>query len=185
MVPIEEGYGKLQLNGLVRGKDSGNKEWWEEESQGVNDGKGEATVSVWDCKPGCELISLNTGPSWAAGEPRRRRSFFFFFSCGWSAVLRPSVHMLPGTRWCGTGLLPFPTVCWWLTHPAAVTGVSVSARWRTWWTISSASLQSQSAESMMPIRFRCARRPQCPVRNLNIVVRSCLARWLIWSEEGL
>ena len=24
---------------------------------------------------------------------------------------------------------PFPTACWWLTHPAAITGVSVSARW--------------------------------------------------------
>ena len=50
--------------------------------------------------------------------------------------------------------------------------------WRMWWAICSASLQSQSAESMMPIRFRCAHRPQCPVRNLNIVVCSCLARRL-------
>ena len=46
------------------------------------------------------------------------------------------------------------------------------------------SLQSQSAESMVPIHFRCARRPQCPVRNLNIVVCSCLARRLIGSVEG-
>ena len=37
--------------------------------------------------------------------------------------------MLPGTGWCGAGLPPFPTACWWLTHPAAITGVSVSARW--------------------------------------------------------
>ena len=55
--------------------------------------------------------------------------FFFFFFCGQSAVLRPSVHMLPGIWWCITGLPPFPTACWWLTHPAAITGVSVSARW--------------------------------------------------------
>ena len=54
--------------------------------------------------------------------------FFFFFFCGPSAVLRPSVHMLPGIGWCGARLPPFPTACWWLAHPAAVTGVSVSAR---------------------------------------------------------
>ena len=56
--------------------------------------------------------------------------------------------------------------------------------WRMWWTVCSASLQSQSAESMMPIRFRCARRPQCPVRNLNIVVRSC-SRYtiLVWNSR--
>ena len=28
--------------------------------------------------------------------------------------------MLPGIGWCGTGLLPFLTASWWLTHPAAV-----------------------------------------------------------------
>ena len=52
-----------------------------------------------------------------------------FFFCGQSAVLRPSVHMLPGIWWCSAGLPPFPTACWWLTHPATITGVSVSARW--------------------------------------------------------
>ena len=54
---------------------------------------------------------------------------FFFFFCGRSAMLRPSVHMLPGIGWCGAGLSPFPTACWWLTLPAAITDVSVSARW--------------------------------------------------------
>ena len=34
--------------------------------------------------------------------------------------------MLPGTGRCGAGLPPFPTACWWVTHPAAITGVSVS-----------------------------------------------------------
>ena len=53
---------------------------------------------------------------------------YFFFFCGRSAVLRPSIHMLPGIGWCGAGLPPFPIACWWLTHPAAITGVSVSAR---------------------------------------------------------
>ena len=52
----------------------------------------------------------------------------FFFFCGLSAVLRPSVHILPGIGRCGAGLQPFP-IAWWLTHPAAITGVSVSARW--------------------------------------------------------
>ena len=37
--------------------------------------------------------------------------------------------MLPGIGWCNACLPPFPTVCWWLTHPAAINGVSVSARW--------------------------------------------------------
>ena len=61
-------------------------------------------------------------------RPGKAAIIFFFFFCGRSAVLRPSVHMLPGIGWCGAGLPPFPTVCWWLTHPAAITGVSVSAR---------------------------------------------------------
>ena len=69
----------------------------------------------------------------------------FFFFCGRSALLGPSVHMLPGVGRCGAGLPPFPTACRWLTHPEAVTGVSVSARmgqsWRMWWTVCSASLQ--------------------------------------------
>ena len=38
-------------------------------------------------------------------------------------MLRPSVHRLPATGWCGAGLPPFLTACWWLTHPAAITGV--------------------------------------------------------------
>ena len=57
--------------------------------------------------------------------------FFFFFFCSRSAMLRPSVHMLPGIGWCGAGLPPFPTACWWLTHPAAITGVSVATRWNS------------------------------------------------------
>ena len=36
--------------------------------------------------------------------------------------------MLPGTGWCVAGLPPFPAACWWLTHPVAITGVSVSVR---------------------------------------------------------
>ena len=43
-------------------------------------------------------------------------------------MFRPSVHMLPGIGWCGAGLPPFPTDCWLLTCPAAITGVSVAAR---------------------------------------------------------
>ena len=39
--------------------------------------------------------------------------------------------MLPGTGWCGAGFPPFPTACWWLTHPAVVTGVFVAARWNS------------------------------------------------------
>ena len=101
-------------------------------------------------------------------------------------LLLSSVHMLPG--WCGAGLPPFPTACLWLTHPAAITGVSVSARWDSpggcGLTVCSASLQSQSTESMIPIPCRCARRPQCPVRNLNLVVSSCLVR-LDWASRGV
>ena len=60
-------------------------------------------------------------------------AWVFFFFCSQSAGLRPSVHMLPGNWWCGTDLPPFPTTCWWLTHPASITGVSVSARWNSPW----------------------------------------------------
>ena len=67
-------------------------------------------------------------PGRATGCQPQQRPLLFFFFCGQSAVLRPSVHMLPGIGWCGAGLPPFPTACWWLTHPAAITGVSVSAR---------------------------------------------------------
>ena len=63
----------------------------------------------------------------AAKNVTRQHTHFFF--CGRSAVLRPSVHMLPGTGWCGAGLPWFPTACWWLTHPAAITGVNVTTRW--------------------------------------------------------
>ena len=43
----------------------------------------------------------------------------------------------------------------------------------------------QNAESMMPVRFRCARRLKWPVRYLNIVVCSCLAWRLIRAVEGV
>ena len=36
--------------------------------------------------------------------------------------------MLPGIGWCSEGLPLFPTAWWWLTHPAAITGVSVFVR---------------------------------------------------------
>ena len=39
--------------------------------------------------------------------------------------------MLPGIGWCGAGLPPFPTACWWLTHHAAINGVSVAASWNS------------------------------------------------------
>ena len=32
--------------------------------------------------------------------------------------------MLPGIGWCDVVPPPFPTASWWLTHPAAITGVS-------------------------------------------------------------
>ena len=51
----------------------------------------------------------------------------FFFFCGWSALLRPSVHVLPGIGWCRACFLLFPTACWWLIHSVAITGVSVAA----------------------------------------------------------
>ena len=44
-------------------------------------------------------------------------SFLLLFFFSRSDFLRPSVHMLPGTRWCGAGL---PPACWWLSYPAAM-----------------------------------------------------------------
>ena len=52
-------------------------------------------------------------------------------------------------------------------HPA-VDEQSLGERW----TVCSGSLESQRAKSMMPIRFSCARRLQCPDGNLSIVVCS-------------
>ena len=45
------------------------------------------------------------------GKSTFSNSYYFFFFCGQSAVLKPSVHMLSGTGWCGAGLPPFPTAC--------------------------------------------------------------------------
>ena len=55
----------------------------------------------------------------------------FFFLCGRSVMLRTSDYILPGIGWCGSGLLPFPTACWWLIYPASITGVFVAARWNS------------------------------------------------------
>ena len=150
------------------------------------------------------------------GQGRRSKRVTFFF-CGRSAVLQPSVRMLPGIGWCGAGLLllllrstsraatlsPHVARNWVVQRRSSAVPHSLlvvdsscghnwclcfrqmGQSWRMWWTVCSASLQWQSAESMMPVRFRCARRPQCPVCNLNIVVCSCLARRLIGSVEGL
>ena len=76
--------------------------------------------------------------------------FFFFFFCGRSPVLRPSVDM-SGIVWCSAGLLLFPTACWWLTHPAAITGVSVSARWD--------SPGGCGGPSVPPLCFECVKWP--------------------------
>ena len=73
------------------------------------------------------------------------------FFCGRSAVLRPSVHMLPGIGWCSAGLPPFSTACWWLTHPSAITGVSVSAR-----------LDSPGGCGGPSVPLLCSRRVQSP-----------------------
>ena len=53
---------------------------------------------------------------------------FFFSFWGWLALLRPSVHMLPWTGWCGADHLPFSTVCWWLSYPVAMADVTVATR---------------------------------------------------------
>ena len=41
---------------------------------------------------------------WLVSYPLKDGSASFFF-CGLSAVLRPSVHMLPGIGWCSADLL--------------------------------------------------------------------------------
>ena len=119
-----------------------------------------------------------------------------FFFCGRSAMLRPSVHMSPGIGWCGAGLPPFPTACW-LTHPAAITGVSVSARWdspggcggpsvpllcncrvqRPWCQFASGALAGQSVLftandvwfSQTLVFAAVKRQPLCIVRLWNLV----------------
>ena len=103
---------------------------------------------------------------------------FFFFFCGRSAILRPSVHMLPGIGWCSTGLLPFPTACWWLTHPTAITGVSVSARW-----------DSPGGCGGSSVLLLCNRRVQslwCQFSSGVLAGHSVLfATWIYWSAHVL
>ena len=53
---------------------------------------------------------------------------FFFLVCVQSAMLSPSVSMLPGTRCCRADLPPLPAAVWWLSHPAARTRVCVATR---------------------------------------------------------
>ena len=72
----------------------------------------------------------------------------------------------------------------------SITGVFVATRWNNLGGYGGPSVlllfgELQIAESMMPVHFRCTRTLQCPVHNLNVVVCSCLARWLIGSVEGL
>ena len=56
--------------------------------------------------------------------------------------------------------------------------------WRMWWTICSVSLQSQSAESMMPIRFTCARRPvSCSQPEYSGLLMSC--QTVDWVSRGV
>ena len=134
------------------------------------------------------MINLSHCIPLSATLTSRLGQISLFFFCGRSAVLRPSVLMLPGAGQCGAGLPPFPTACWWLAHPAAITGVSVSARWNSPGECGGPSVLLRchhSVESMMLIRFRYAHRLQCPVRKLNVVVCSCLARQFTGSVEGL
>ena len=63
--------------------------------------------------------------------------------------------MLPGIGRCGAGLSQFPTACWWLTHPAAITGVSVSAR-----------RDSPGGCGGPSVPLLCNRRVQSPCANL-------------------
>ena len=96
-------------------------------------------------------------------------------------MLRPSVHML---GWCGTGLPPFFTACWWLSDPAAAACVSAVA-WKMWWTVCSACLQSQSARSVMSVCFKLTCRPQCPLCSWKTAVGPCLSiRW-VWLLRTL
>ena len=84
---------------------------------------------------------------------------------GAAQVFRRSPQLVDGHNWC---------LCC----------RQMGQSWRTWWTVCSASLQSQRAESMMPTRFRCARRPQCPVCSLNNsgLLMSCqTVDWVAWG----
>ena len=56
--------------------------------------------------------------------------------------------------------------------------------WRMWWTVCSSSLQSQSADSMMPIRFRCDRRPaSCSQPEYSGLLMSC--QTVDWVSRGV
>ena len=89
--------------------------------------------------------------------------------------------MLPGIRWCGIGLPLFPTACSWLTHPAAMTGVSVSVRWDSPRGCVGPSVPLLCNRSSLQVCSQAT----VPVHNLNVVVCPCVARQLIGSIEGL
>ena len=59
----------------------------------------------------------------------RQMGFFSFFFCSQWFSLRHWVHLLLGAGWCGAGQSPLPTLwtCWWSSHPAAMTAVSLAA----------------------------------------------------------
>ena len=121
--------------------------------------------------------SLATWVASASVLPRKKsrldeRTMDFF--CSRSAVLRPSVHMLPGIGWCGAGLPPFSTTCWWLTHRATITGFSVVARWNSpgGWGGPSVLLpcncRVQSPRTMDKIIPRLVTDPPCFARDIEI-----------------
>ena len=56
---------------------------------------------------------------------------------------------------------------------------------RTWAGVWSAIRQSHIEDSAMPIFFRCALNPQCPVRKRKIVLCSGRLRLFKWSCWGL
>ena len=92
--------------------------------------------------------------------------------------------MLPGIGWCGAGLPPFPTACWWLAHPEAITGVSVSAGWG-----------SPGGCGGPSVPLLCNRRVQSPwckvvsklcifLRQTDVRLMVCLDDWLIHATPA-
>ena len=93
--------------------------------------------------------------------------------------VRSSVHLMPQSQLSGRGPLPSPTTWSPDQHHMAMLAVSANfgQDWRMWSWVWSACLHSYREVSEMPVLFRWAFRPQCPVHRQKTVVcwaHSCL-----------
>ena len=99
--------------------------------------------------------------------------------------VRSAVQLMPQNQPSGKGLLPSPHSLVARSAPCGHVSWHLSAYfgqdWRTWSGVWSACPHSHREVSEMPVLFRWALRPQCPVRRRKIEV--CWA--LDWNSAAM